>query len=259
MLSNLGETVLFLTATPLNLGRDDFFQLMHLLVPEEFSDYRTFGQLIEPIQHVNSALRHLRASWPPDFEQALEVLLGVERTSLRSRFLRSPTYLRVRDALEAASADGKGVNREEVVGWQRDLLEFNTLSHVFTRTRKREVQEQFPTRRSATVSVTFTPEEAAFYDAVTRWALETYEDRAAHLVAATFQRLAASCLPALGRRLVEAVRTQTLGADELPELLEATGTEGALGDPGSEDSRIRLQHASGVRERRSRLRRSWSL
>src|SRR6185436_12772754 len=103
---------------------------------------------------------------------------------------------------------------------QRNLIELNTLSHVFTRTRKREVQELFPTRRSATVGVTFTAAERAFYDAVTDWALETYAERAAHLVAATFQRLAASCLPVLGRRLTETVRSGllTIGADEAAEL-----------------------------------------
>jgi hypothetical protein len=42
---------------------------------------------------------------------------------------------------------------------QRDLIELNTLSHVFTRTRKREVQSLFPTRRSHTVGVTFTDAE----------------------------------------------------------------------------------------------------
>lgn len=48
ILAGLAETVVFLTATPLNLGRDDFFQLMHLLVPEEFPQFDTFSTLIEP-------------------------------------------------------------------------------------------------------------------------------------------------------------------------------------------------------------------
>jgi len=48
VLTGLAETVVFLTATPLNLGRDDFFQLMRLLVPEEFPQFDTFTALIEP-------------------------------------------------------------------------------------------------------------------------------------------------------------------------------------------------------------------
>ena len=77
-LAGLAETVVFLTATPLNLGREDFFELLRLLVPEEFSDFETFNHVIEPNQHVNAALRTLRASWPPDFATALGRLREVE-------------------------------------------------------------------------------------------------------------------------------------------------------------------------------------
>jgi superfamily II DNA or RNA helicase len=224
VLTSLAETVVFLTATPLNLGRDDFFQLMRLLVPEEFPQFDTFTALIEPNAHINLALRHLRGTWPPDFAEALDALTDVEATSFGGRFLRSGRYLGTRTILERG-ARGMTVDREDVVRCQRNLIELNTLSHVFTRTRKREVQELFPTRRSATVGVTFTAAERAFYDAVTDWALETYAERAAHLVAATFQRLAASCLPALGRRLTETVRTGVLalGIDEAAELADEGG------------------------------------
>ena len=224
VLTGLAETVLFLTATPLNLGRNDFFQLMQLLVPEEFPDAETFAALIEPNAHINLTLRQLRTTWPPPFADALEALKAVETTAFARRFLRSERYKSTRSVLERG-ARGAPIDREQVVRCQRNLIELNTLSHVFTRTRKREVQELFPTRRPATIGVTFTPDEHAFYDAVTDWALETYEDRAAHLVAATFQRLAASCLPALGRRLTDTVRSGALviGADEAAELV-ADGT-----------------------------------
>ncbi|XAY07873.1 DNA helicase [Paraconexibacter sp. AEG42_29] len=221
VLTGLAETAVFLTATPLNLGRDDFFQLMRLLVPDEFPQFDTFTALIEPNRHLNLALRLLRASDPPDFAAALSALSEVEQTSLYGRFQRSGRYQGTRMILERG-ARGHQVERAEVVRCQRDLIELNTLSHVFTRTRKREVQDLFPTRRSSTVAVTFTPAERDFYDAVTNWALATYEEQVAHLVAATFQRLAASCLPALGRRLVDVARTRTLelGADELTELAD---------------------------------------
>jgi ATP-dependent helicase HepA len=221
VLTGLAETVIFLTATPLNLGRDDFFQLMRLLVPDEFPQLETFNALIEPNAHINLALRHLRAGWPPHFAEALGALRKVEGMAVGARFTTSARYLSTRLILERG-ARGEVVAREDVVRCQRNLIELNTLSHVFTRTRKREVQEFFPTRRSATVAVTFTAEEREFYDAVTDWALETYVDRAAHLVAATFQRLAASCLPALGRRLAEVVRSGVLaiGVDEASELAD---------------------------------------
>ncbi|WP_156027720.1 helicase-related protein [Candidatus Solirubrobacter pratensis] len=248
VLAGLAETVVFLTATPLNLGRQDFFNLMNLLVPEEFPQAETFSALIEPNEHINLALRHLRGTWPPRFDDALAALRRVERTALAARFTRSARYVGTRETLMRGAA-GQAVGREQVVRCQRDLIELNTLSHVFTRTRKREVQDLFPTRRSRTVSVAFTDEESAFYDAVTDWALATYAERAAHLVAATFQRLAASCLPALGARLTDAVRSGllTIGADEATELADDPGLGDALDDAlAGEQVRLELQPSEAV-------------
>jgi ATP-dependent helicase HepA len=221
VLTRLAETAIFLTATPLNLGRLDFFELMRLLVPEEFPEHETFERLIEPNRHLNLTLRHLRSASPPPFREALEELRNVEATSVGARFARSDRYRMTVGTLERG-ARGEAVDRDDVMRCQRDLIELNTLAHVFTRTRKREVQELFPTRRSHTVGVVFTAAEHAFYDAVTDWALATYDDRVAHLVATTYQRLAASCLPALGKRLLESVASGRLsvGADELAEIID---------------------------------------
>jgi superfamily II DNA or RNA helicase len=220
-LAAAADVAIFLTATPLNLGREDFFTLMHLLAPQAFPRLETFTELIAPNEHINAALRLLRGPSPPDFAGALTTLSKVESTAVGGRLTASPRYRDVRAVLERGAA-GNPISRDEVVRCQRDLIELNTLSQVFTRTRKREVQELFPTRRPTTVAVDFTRRERAFYEAVTDWVYASYRMRAAHLVAATFQRLAASCLPALGRRLAEVVRTGalTLQADEVAELAD---------------------------------------
>lgn len=219
VLTSLADVCIFLTATPLNLGRADFFELMRLLVPEEFPELETFLSVIEPNAHLNATLRQLRSGWPPPYAKALAELRNVEQTVQSRRFAGTARYMKVRHALERG-ARGEQLDRAEVVEAQRGLTDLNTLSHVFTRTRKREVQELFPTRRSRTVSATFTEAERRFYDAVTEWVLDEYVDRAAHLVVVTFQRLAASCLPALGRRLVETSGSgrMTFTIDEIAEL-----------------------------------------
>jgi ATP-dependent helicase HepA len=226
-LMNLSETALFLTATPLNLGRQDFFELMRLLVPEEFPEYETFAALIEPNAHINSALRALRATWPPDYNDVLARLREVETTSQGHRLATSVRYRGVVATLGRGAA-GDSVTREETVRCQRDLLELNTLSHVFTRTRKREVQEYFPTRRANPVRVEFSEPETAFYDAVTRWTQWEYGEQAGRgFVTTMFQRLAASCLPAMGRKL-EQTRFSgrvDLAADEVGELADLEGLD----------------------------------
>ena len=241
LLGEVAETMIFLTATPLNLGRPDFFELMRLLVPSEFGDPKGFSAIIEPNRHLNSALRLIRAAKVPAYAEALKELEKVEQTAQRERFRRSPRY-RSACELMVRGARGEDVTRDEAVACQRDLLELNTLSQVFTRTRKREVQELFPTRRSTTVSVEFTAKEKRFYDAVTEWTLREYEDRAAHLVVITFQRMATSCLPALGRRLIEARRDQmvALTSDELSEVVEEIDNDTPLGDEHQADVVLQL-------------------
>ena len=64
-LSDVTDTLVFLTATPLNLGEQDFFELMRLLVPEEFAEFADFETQIAPNEHLNAAVRALR-SIPPD-------------------------------------------------------------------------------------------------------------------------------------------------------------------------------------------------
>ena len=45
---------------------------------------------------------------------------------------------------------------------QKDLAELNLLGHIFTRTRKREVQTNFPTRKAFPLRLNFTDLEMAF-------------------------------------------------------------------------------------------------
>jgi len=87
ILSDNSDAMLFLTATPLQLGTPDLFNLLGLLVPEEFSDFALFDNLIEPNEYMNNALRRLY-----DPSAALELLKGVENTSQKERFLKNPFY-----------------------------------------------------------------------------------------------------------------------------------------------------------------------
>ena len=97
------------------------------------------------------------------------------------------------------------------------MIELNTLSHVFTRTKKREVQKYFPTRRARPVLVDFTAREREFYKAVGDWAAAEYGEQGfggRGFVTTMFQRQAASCLPAMGRKLRESVLFGKVTIDE---------------------------------------------
>lgn len=227
-LTMLSQAAIFLTATPLNLGREDFFELLRLLVPEEFHDFATFTGLIEPNQYINTALRIMRTA-DPDYAAALSALGEVMQTEQARRFAASARYQGLVSRLRQAQA-GADMDRDANVHCQRDLIELNTLSHVFTRTKKREVAEHFPTRRATAVSVDLQPVERTFYDAITRWVEAYYSEDGfggRGFVTTMFQRQAASCLPAMGRKLERTVLSHRfeLSADEVDEVADLVGLE----------------------------------
>ena len=59
VLSDISDTLIFLSATPLNLGHDDLFNLLSLLAEEEFSDRHVFARQVEPNRLLNAASKEL--------------------------------------------------------------------------------------------------------------------------------------------------------------------------------------------------------
>ena len=160
ILSEYSDSLLMLTATPLHLGSENLFNLFRIMLPQQFGDFDVFQNLVKPNQHINAASERL--SRPAD---ALKELRKVEGTSQRTRFLNNPYYRECVDLL----SQKQDLAAKEVVHVKRRLVELNSLSHVFTRTKKRDVEEAFTTREARTVNVEYSPEEMEFYNAVTKF------------------------------------------------------------------------------------------
>jgi len=90
--------------------------------------------------------------------------------------------------------------RDQLVEIQQDITQINLLSHILTRTRKREVNEARPQRDPGIIPVEFTDQELSFYQQVselcTAWYQKKEADWAARFAAISLQRQVASCLPA---------------------------------------------------------------
>lgn len=231
ILSELSDAMLMLSATPLNLGSGDLFNLLRILVPTQFSDFSAFMLLIEPNQHINAATRLLQE---PD--RALEHLRRVEEGSQGARFVGNPYYDEVVSIL-----DGKAkLEVRHAVRAQRLLSELNTLSHVFTRTRKRDVATAFPLRKARVLTVRFTPEEMDFYNSVTQYVETQFVSAAGSGQGISFarimpQRQVASCMPAMKQYLQEIVRKRLVKA--------ARPDDGDVIDPGADEDDQRLSNA----------------
>lgn len=208
VLSELSDAMLFLSATPLQLGTPDLFNLLSLLIPEEFSDFVLFHKLIEPNEYINNALRRLY-----DPKAAFELLKKVEQTSQRERFTKNSFY---REAVDLLSRSDK-LTRDQAIRLQKVLIELNCLSYVFTRTKKRDVEIQFPIRGARVIRVQFTPEEMEFYNAVTDFVSERFTAKYGSSQGISFavimpQRQVASCIQAMKERLDNIIKKRIIRA-----------------------------------------------
>lgn len=196
-LANAADALLFLSATPLQMGNRDLFTLLNLLAPEEFNSLDLFELQVQPNQHINQAIRLIAARQP---RQAAEALRRVEETGMRSRFRANPFY---RDIVATLERRGVAIPDREAVAIQRELMELNTLSSVFTRTRKREMTDAAH-RAASTIKVTLSPEERQVYDRVlaqTKAGLRSARSGAPAFAAVMPERQAASCIAVARARL----------------------------------------------------------
>lgn len=173
-LGMVAETLVFLTATPIHLGSENLFSLLNILDDEDFPDSFTVEQRLrqnEPIVAAQICMGQL----PPNVQGAIAQLSNARG----SDWVRDNPLLDEIDwklgALRGREADAS--LRSLIIDTQRDLAELNLIGHIFTRTRKREVQTKLAQRKSYSLRVKLTPREAEFYSAVTEFVRAECERR----------------------------------------------------------------------------------
>lgn len=212
VLGDNADAMLLLTATPLNLGNQDLFHLLQILSPGEFDDLALFEERINPNRYINAAARLIEKRMP---RQALARLQQVEGTTEYTRFTKHPYYAEVKTLLDCDT-----LPRERALQAQRLLLELNTLAHIFTRTRKREVVRNAPLRDVHLVQFSFEQKEKAFYDAVIHfvrqhWYVTAQESWSVGFALVMRERQAASCIRAFSEQYVERMTRLYLDPEDL--------------------------------------------
>ena len=203
-LTRSAHAVLFLTATPIQLGEENLFNLFQLLDDSEFDDFEVFQDRLRANEPVVEAQRLARAV-PPPITEIRNRIEGLGMGGRASFFGGNPIYERVRRELEAPPDFDDNDGHAWAADLQHDLEELSLLSHVFSRTKKRDVFADATMRKAHVVPVVLTLQESAFYDAVT----EFVRDNAPRGTGAIkyfaimgAQRQAASCMPAARDRFV---------------------------------------------------------
>jgi superfamily II DNA or RNA helicase len=205
------DAVLALTATPIQIGSRDLFNILSLLDPEEFSDFELFEACMHFNQNIVKAERMITKSDPERFQRIHELLTalgsslpripqfsysGTARAIVAERLLRHPLYSDTLDRLQTADPQ----SARDTIDIHRQISELNFLSRILTRSRKRDVH--IGTRREAAVlPIRLTQSEIGFYNAVTDYVRERYQQSLLN-PALLFglimpQRQIASCIPAM--------------------------------------------------------------
>ena len=170
------EAVAFLTATPIMNGEEDLFNLVRLLDPDRYPNLEVFQNAIAQNRPFIRALRSLNRGEPLGAiaaelhaaEVHSSITIGEEyrfeqSDTVGGLFADDPLYERARKRM--VGGEDTPSNRAAI---QHDLSELNSLNHLYTRTRKREVATdgKIAQRSPHRLRVDLTPTERALYDEV---------------------------------------------------------------------------------------------
>lgn len=221
-LCEVAEAVIFMTATPVQLGAENLFHLLNLLRPDRFIDKTQFQEIVEPNQYLNRSIRHVRTKQPSNtwLHEAQAALAHAATTYWGSRVLKhDPRFSKWVHRLDQTDT----LSDEERITFIRDMEDVHTLAHIMNRTRRRDIG-RFTIREPLTVSVPFTEEQQRFYDALISYrqqvlALE-YDPQVIRLITDMLERQTASCLPALVPALDTFIRTGRFATGQLTDDLD---------------------------------------
>ena len=187
------EAVIFLTATPIQLGSKDLFVLLNTLRPDLVIDQESFMHMAEPNPYINQAILFARAQEKGWQTLARDALDQAAATAWGQAILRhNPDFIRIQSKL---SEDN--ISNEERVQIITDMEAMHTFAGVINRTRRRDIGE-FTIRKPETVIVPFTPAQQRLHDELLQIQAEIFSrlhgDLNVKFMMTTIRRQAASCL-----------------------------------------------------------------
>lgn len=187
------EAVIFLTATPIQLGSNDLFVLLNTLRPDLIIDQESFAHMAEPNPYINQAISLARAQCPEWQTRTNEALGQAAATAWGQAILRhNPDFIRICSRLSEGD-----VTNEERVQIITDMEAMHTFAGVINRTRRRDIGE-FTIRKPETVVVPFTPTQQRLHDELLMVQAEIFSrlhgDLNVKFMMTTIRRQAASCL-----------------------------------------------------------------
>lgn len=159
LLRDVSQHQVMLSATPINLGSDDLFNLLRLLDPDHFEYAEDFRNVISANRPVIAASDVVR----DPSSDAGDIVEAIHRIKTSRYF---DTSERVGRLIEEAEAVREWTNDRRIEFAAR-LERLNLIAHIVSRTRKREVQTDRVLRDPTVFEAEMSPVEAELYQAIT--------------------------------------------------------------------------------------------
>lgn len=214
------DSVVFLSATPIQTSDLNLFTLLNMLVPEEFPSEDAFCHRLQLNQPIVEAETLLRQQGAGRITQARDRLLSLYSTKGGATLTSNPLF---RGLIEALGVDAPDTASRRVE-LQEQLSQINLLSNVFTRTKRRDVNITVAQRKAVIPKASLTPDEQEAYDSISDFIFEEYQRRhgdvAARLVLTIYQQLLASSIPAAVRKFREDIESPDREWDAEIETIE---------------------------------------
>lgn len=210
------EAVVFLSATPVQMGDNDLFNLLQLLRPDLLKSRQDFEQMAEPNPYLNTAVDLARTA-EPGWQDAVRKELN---NALATPWGRGVLIneLQTKEAFNLLSENE--INNTQRLILINNLENLYTFSNLINRTRRRDIGN-FTTRKPCTVLVDFTAEQRELHDEllgfIGRVLAFRHGDQNLKFMLSTVRRQVASCVFGLAP-LLEGILQRHLSTLELSEL-----------------------------------------
>jgi superfamily II DNA or RNA helicase len=211
---NISEHAVFMTATPVHNKNDDLFSVLTILDPDTFQRRGDFSDILEANRPLVEARDLILRQGQLDLVELGELL---EQASAHPLLVGNRQLVSL--AKTAAEADLTDPEIRSRFAYRLETV--NLLSHVYTRTRKRDVEDWRVVREPVAESIPLSPIEKEFYEMVTSVVIDYAQGRNINelFLLAMPQRQMSSCMPA-------ALKTwQNRRPDLDPYLTEDTNSE----------------------------------
>ncbi|WP_051532756.1 SNF2-related protein [Lachnobacterium bovis] len=219
------EAVVFLTATPIQLGDRDLFVLLNLLRPDYIIDEDTYKSMAEPNPYINKAIDIVRGRSEDWRDNAISLLTTAQGLQWSNRTTLSTQLADLCVKIANASDDSK--DRVEIIS---SLEKLHTFSNIINRTRKRDIGN-FTTRKPVTVRCDFTPQQQKLYDELidvqSKILSSYYNESMIKFLMSTLFRQAASCIFGLAPS-IEDILTRHISLDGIDESVDESDANDAF-------------------------------